>query len=150
MGAKISGDLKVDDADFSAHSHNGLSAKGLSAHALHWTHVLKPDQTELDLSDAKVDIFEDDSQSWPAPGHLHIDGFVYGTLKTLNEDAADAKSRLAWLNLQPFPYRPQPYKQLAKVFLDNGQDADAIAVLVAKEGAESAWQNLRSVSSNCC
>ncbi len=130
LGAKISGDLKVDDADFSAHSHNGLSANGLTAHALHWTRVRKPDQTELVLSNAKVDIFQDDRQSWPAPGHLRIDGFVYGTL---NGEAADAKSRHEWLNLQPFPRRPQPYKQLAKVFLDNGQDSDATAVLVFKE-----------------
>jgi len=130
LGAKISGDLKVDDADFSAHSHNGLSANGLTAHALHWTRVRKPDQTQLDLSNAKVDIFQDDRQSWPAPGHLLIDGFVYGTL---NGEAADAKSRHDWLNLQPFPRRPQPYKQLAKVFLDNGQDSDATAVLVFKE-----------------
>jgi hypothetical protein len=139
VDAKISGDLKLDGADFSAHSHDGLKARSLTAHALHWTNVKQSSQTDLDLLDAKVDIFEDDRQSWPAPGHLLIDGFVYGTLK--GEAVNSAASRHDWLNRQPLPLRPQPYKQLAKVFLDNGQDADAIAVLVAKEGVEPAWQD---------
>jgi len=130
VGARITGDLFLGGADFSADSHNGLKARSLTAHALHWTDVKHSSQTELDLSNANVGIFEDDRQSWPAPGHLLIDGFVYGTLKG---DANDAPGRLEWLHLQPFPHRPQPYKQLAKVFLDNGQDSDASGVLAAKE-----------------
>jgi hypothetical protein len=129
--AKINGDLKLDGADFSAHSHNGLIAAGLTAHALNWTKVGKSAQTELDLSNANVGIFEDDEDSWPDKGNLHIDGFVYGTLKG---EQTEADSRLLWLHRQePVPFRPQPYKQLAKVFLDNGQDSDATRVLVAKE-----------------
>ncbi len=129
VDAKINGDLLLGGADFSADSHNGLKARSLTAHALRWTKVGKSDQTDLDLLNAKVDIFEDDRQSWPAPGHLHIDGFVYGT----HGMAADAATRLEWLSLQPPPRLPQPYKQLAKVFVDNGQDLDATDVLVAKE-----------------
>ena len=130
VGARINGDLLMDGADFSGDSDNGLKAKSLTAHALYWTHVRTSDQTELDLSNANIGIFKDDIQSWPAKGRLAIEGFVYGTL---SGEAADAASRLDWLNLQPVPHRPQPYKQLAKVFLDNGQDSDATAVLVAKE-----------------
>src|SRR5229473_3796938 len=129
VDAKINGDLLLGGADFSADSHNGLKARSLTAHALRWTKVGKSDQTDLDLLNAKVDIFEDDRQSWPAPGHLHIDVFVYGT----HGMAADAATRLEWLTLQPPPRLPQPYKQLAKVFVDNGQDVDATDVLVAKE-----------------
>ena len=155
VGAKINGDLVLDHANFSGDFHdglkanrlkaNGLKARSLTAHALHWTHVDKSDQTELDLLNAKVDIFVDDSKSWPAPGHLLIDGFVYGTLKG---EAVDATSRRDWLNLQPLPLRSQPYKQLAKVFVDNGQDSDATQVLVEKEAdmreqaevPETVWQ----------
>ncbi len=138
VDAKINGNLLIDQAHFSGPFKNGLKARSLTAHALHWTNLKPSSQTELDLSNANVAIFEDDRQSWPAPRHLLIDGFVYGTLKG---DVNDADGRLDWLHRQPpLPVRPQPYKQLAKVFLDNGQDSDAIAVLVAKEGAESAWQ----------
>jgi hypothetical protein len=139
VGAKINGDLLLDGADFSGPSENGLRARGLTAHALHWTHVGKSDQTELDLLNANVVMFEDDKKSRPAPGHLAIDGFVYGTLKGGANEAEDrrganeAEDRLDWLNLQPLPHRPQPYKQLAKVFVDNGQDSDATEVLLAKE-----------------
>jgi hypothetical protein len=128
VSAKINGDLLLDGAHFSG-PYNGLKARSLTAHALRWTNVSTSDQTELDLLNASVVIFEDDERSWPAQGHLTIDGFVYGT----HGMAADAASRLEWLNLQPFPHRPQPYKQLAKVFVDNGQDSDATDVLVAKE-----------------
>jgi len=130
VDAKINGDLTLHAAPFLGPLDNGLKARSLTAHALRWTNVVKSDQTELNLSNANVVIFEDDTQSWPAAGHLAIDGFVYVTLKG---DANDAKGRLDWLKLQPFPLRPQPYKQLAKAFLDNGDDAFATAVLVEKE-----------------
>jgi len=137
VSAKINGDLLLDRAKFSGRFQNGLKARSLTAHALHWTNVKPSSQTELDLSNATVGIFDDDEDSWPHPGNLHIDGFVYGS----HGMATEAASRLKWLHLQPsVPVLLQPYKQLAKVFLDNGQDADAIAVLVAKEGAEPAWQ----------
>ena len=145
VDGKISGDLKLDKAHFSGPFDNGLKAGGLTAHALHWTNVGESDQTELDLSNANVGIFEDDRQSWPALRHLAIDGFVYGTLKG---DANGARDRLAWLHRQPPPLQPQPYKQLAKAFLDNGDDAFATEVLVAKEAdmreqaevPETVWQ----------
>jgi len=147
VDAKINGDLTLDGAHFSGASENGLRARSLTAHGLRWTHVSTSTshQSDLDLLNAKVDIFQDDRQSWPAPGHLLIDGFVYGTLRG---EAVDAASRRVWLNLQPLPLLPQPYKQLAKVFVDNGQDSDATQVLVEKEAdmreqaevPETVWQ----------
>ncbi len=143
--AKINGDLLLDGADFSADSHNGIRARHLTALALRWTHVRISDQTELDLSNANIGIFEDDRQSWPAPGHLLIDGFVYGTLQG---DASYADARLAWLNLQPLPHRRQPYEQLAKVFFDSGQSSDAtlvrfenaVGLFRSVEVCETVWQ----------
>jgi hypothetical protein len=86
----------------------------------------------LDLEDARADAIWDDEASWPAPGNLSINGFVY------NEIAGgpnDAVMRLKWLALQSADYRPQPYRQLAKVLTDDGRENGATLVRIAKEVA---------------
>jgi hypothetical protein len=45
----------------------------------------------------------------------------------------DTKTRLAWLDLQQ-PFKPQPYRQLAKVMTDAGVDRGALRVLYEMEG----------------
>jgi hypothetical protein len=84
----------------------------------------------LDLSFASARTLADDEQSWPAPGKLSLDGFDYHTIAT--GSPRDATSRLRWLGLQPGFY-PQPYRHLAKVMREAGDDAGAVTVLIAMD-----------------
>jgi hypothetical protein len=83
----------------------------------------------LDLRGASVSSLWDDEKSWPKPGKLHVDGFVYGRIA---DGPTDARARLRWLSLQP-EFTTQPYRQLAKVLRDNGDDSGAQQVLIAME-----------------
>src|SRR5262249_50866867 len=80
----------------------------------------------------------DDEQSWPKPGNLNIDGFTYTGLElrpvrlTPRENVT---KRLRWLALQPPGFHPQPYRQLAKVLRESGDEPGAIQVLIAEEDA---------------
>jgi hypothetical protein len=132
VNSKIGGALNFDQAIFSGALKNGLKAKSLTAHALTWTNVRKSENTVLDLSHAKVAVFRDDEASWPNAGLLILNGFEYDSLDEDDNARSNVTARLQWLRRQN-PYEPQPYKQLAKVFLENGQDSDAITVLAAKE-----------------
>jgi hypothetical protein len=88
----------------------------------------------LYLTDAKVGPLADQEVSWPDKERLFLDGFIY---ERITEGPTDATSRLGWLHLQPdrLGFRPQPYKQLAKVLSEMGHDPDARRVLVAMEDA---------------
>jgi hypothetical protein len=100
---------------------------------------------QLDLSDASVELLLDDERSWPAPGHLIIDGFTYNALSSINADRSDRPSRYApgergdtdrrlrWLALQPSGFHSQPYNQLAKFYGASGEEAAAVTVLIAEE-----------------
>jgi len=85
---------------------------------------------ELILSDASAASLWDDEASWPSKGKLNLDGFVYGRIA---EGPVGASDRLRWLDLQPLPFKPQPYRQLAKVLRDMGDDEGARQVLFALE-----------------
>jgi hypothetical protein len=85
----------------------------------------------LDLRDAKVSRIRDDENSWPQPGHLVLDGFVY---QRFAEGPKDAETRLKWLALQPKkPFATGPYLQLAKVLRAAGEDDGAARVMVEME-----------------
>ena len=79
----------------------------------------------LNLEGASVGVLFYDPHSWPAPGKLILDGSSYKRLP-------DTRSRLHWLALQP-EYHPQPYRQLAKVLREQGDEEGAIAVLVTSQ-----------------
>jgi hypothetical protein len=97
----------------------------------------------LDLRDAAAgslyDSGLDDATSaavqqtkWPQPGHLHLDGFVYGRISS--EGRINVSKRLAWLGLQPSPpFRQQPYLHLAKILADSGDSDGGLRVLEKKE-----------------
>ena len=87
-------------------------------------------QVRLDLLDASVGSLVDDSKSWPSAGDLLLDGFVYGRFSF--DAPKDATSRLDWLGRQ-FRFRPQPYRQLAKVLREEGDAAGARRVLFEME-----------------
>jgi hypothetical protein len=84
---------------------------------------------ELDLRGASVGSLWDMESSWPGPGNLYLDGFVYGRIA---DGPSDAQTRLRWLSLQR-EFTTQPYLQLAKVLREAGDDDGAQQVLIAME-----------------
>jgi hypothetical protein len=114
-----------------------LSSASVSS-ALIWRDVALTNGAVVDLSDAKVVNLFDEEKSWPHPGQLLIDGFTYdhfmGTSSFFPgwQSPVDARSRLRWLALQP-GYRPDTYRQLAKVLRDRGDEAGAKRVRIAGE-----------------
>jgi hypothetical protein len=86
--------------------------------------------TSLDLMNASAGSLIDDEKSWPAKGKLFLDGFVYGHIS--GKSPKDAKTRLKWLERQD-PFTPKPYRQLAKVLREAGDDSGARKVLFEME-----------------
>ena len=134
--ARVGSIVSVEDATFSGTpndgnglfgSAHGFDASGMSAKSLVWQNVTLENGAVLNLDGASVGSLLDDPQSWPAPGKLSLDGFTYEHL-----GVADAPSRLRWLALQAV-YHPQPYRQLAKVLREQGDEGGATAALVASE-----------------
>jgi hypothetical protein len=114
---------------------NKLQAEGISVgKILFWKEIREPAKATLNLTNATVDAVVDDRGSWPGPGRLYLDGFVYGRFlddsTTANPTAA--KERLEWLR-RVEPFTPQPYRQLAKVLRDAGHNRGASDVLFKME-----------------
>jgi hypothetical protein len=92
-----------------------------------WRDVDLQNGARLDLTGASVGILMDDEHSWPLPGKLALDGLTYQGI-----DPADARARLHWIGLEP-SFHPQPYRQLAKVLRESGDDTGALETLIAQE-----------------
>ena len=132
--AHVGGFFYVHQARFkgATGAMHGLNASEIEvAGSMLWQGVELENGAALVLGGAKVNGFLDDEQSWPKPGNLFLDGFVYTALGP----PVDAASRLRWLALQPPGFRPQPYRQLAKFLADNGDETGATQVLIAKDDA---------------
>jgi hypothetical protein len=130
IGAK----LEFTQAIFRGEPLNGLAAHTFTITGLfEWQEVSTTEKTMLDLSRAKAGGLADDESSWPAPGMLNLDGFVYGDII---DGPRNARSRLHWLGRQSSPrFRPQPYQQLAKVLRESGQEREAARILMSREDA---------------
>jgi hypothetical protein len=117
---------------------HGLHAPGLIVHGpLLWRDAVLENGAQLDLSGASVTSIVDQQSSWPAPGNLLIDGLTYSGFATpdTRDAPGDADTRLRWIALQP-TYHPQPYRQLAKVLREAGDDSGAVKVLIAAGDAQ--------------
>jgi hypothetical protein len=88
----------------------------------------------VDLTDACVGLIIDDEESWPKAGMLALDGFVYGRIAG---GPRDASKRLKWLERQT-SFTRQPYRQLAKVLDEAGDDLGGRRVL--SEMQRKAWK----------
>ena len=124
-GAQIGGNLECTDSTFTKLTAGSATVKG----NFWWWGLKGAEHTMLDLRNASVGSMGDDEKSWPAKGNLFLDGFAYGRI---SEGPTDAETRLKWLARQD-PFTPQPYRQLAKVLREAGDDAGARAVVVAME-----------------
>lgn len=139
--ARVNGLFWVDRAKFlgSAGTPHGLNLSAATIDkVLGWQHAELQNGATLSLNGAKVANLADDEQSWPQPGNLTLDGFVYDALAPPN----DASSRLRWLRLQPPGFHVQPYRQLAKYLSESGDDVGATRVLIAQEDARYANSDL--------
>jgi len=81
--------------------------------------------TELDLGEASVGSISDDEASWPAKGHLNLDGFAYSSI---SGGPTSASARLSWLDRQA-DFRSRPYRQLETVLRAAGDTNGANQVL---------------------
>ena len=72
---------------------------------------------------------EDEIASWPQKGNLSLDGFTYTRIST---DPPDAETRLKWLD-RADKFTLQPYRQLAKVLRETGDERGARRVLFEME-----------------
>jgi sRNA-binding regulator protein Hfq len=97
---------------------------------LFWRGVEPTEATWLNLINASAGSLVDDEKSWPDKGNLLLDGFVYGHIS--GNSPRDAKTRLKWLERQE-PFTPKPYRQLAKVLRETGDDSGARKVLFEME-----------------
>ena len=122
-GVQIGGSLQCNGGRFSEVKAQDTAIRG----TLIWLGV---EATSLDLTNASAGSLVDDERSWPAKGNLLLDGFVYGHIS--RNSPRDAKTRLRWLERQ-YPFRPKPYRQLAKVLREAGDDRGARKVLFEME-----------------
>jgi hypothetical protein len=122
-GAQIGGDLSCRAGRLGGVIAEDAVIRG----ALFWQGL---DATSLDLVNASARSLIDDEKSWPSKGKLFIDGFVYGHIS--GGSPRDAKTRLRWLERQD-PFRPKPYRQLAEVLREAGDDSGERKVLFEME-----------------
>jgi hypothetical protein len=122
-GAQIGGNLGFNGGRVSEVKAQNTAIRG----TLFWRGV---EATSLDLINASAGSLVDDEKSWPGKGNLLLDGFVYGHIS--GDSPRDAKTRLRWLERQE-PFTPKPYRQLAKVLREAGDDSGARKVLFEME-----------------
>jgi hypothetical protein len=125
LGAQIGADLDCSGGTFTELAAPTAVVKG----NLFWREVANGQQEKLDLTSASAGALADDKRSWPGPGNLVLDGFVYARI---SDGPTDAPSRLDWLSRQP-QFASQPYRQLAKVLAEMGNEEGARKVLVELE-----------------
>jgi hypothetical protein len=146
-GASIGTHLELFGAKFFGEPCNGLLAEKIVVKGLFdWRKVTCTNETVLNLWGARVGQLADDKKSWPEPGKLDLDDFVYTAIVNSPMDAA---TRKYWLERQasqsPRPqrdreatrFRPNTYQQLAKVLRESGHEAEAKRILIAKERARA-------------
>jgi hypothetical protein len=126
LGAQIAGDLDCSSGKFGSIRVQRATVAG----GLFWRGVETAETTTLDLTNASAGSLIDDEKSWPAKGKLFLDGFVYGHIS--GDSPRDAETRLRWLERQD-PFTPKPYRQLAKVLREAGDDSGARKVLFEME-----------------
>lgn len=125
LGAQIDGDLNCDGASF----RSMVMQRAVVKRALFWRNIKTPLEVELDLQNASAGSLADHQESWPAAGKLLLDGFTYGRIA---EGPKDSKTRLKWLG-QQVSFSPQPFRQLAKVLREEGDDDGARRVMYEME-----------------
>ncbi|MBF0324659.1 MAG: hypothetical protein HQL42_06250 [Alphaproteobacteria bacterium] len=134
IGGQVDGDVDCSGAHLDGYGGPALQADRLKVVGALFLREGFRAKGLLVLDHAAVGTLVDDPDCWPTPpGGLSLNGFTYDAIAA--HCRLDARSRLDWLHLQPKEgfFDPQPYEQLAKVMKAQGHNADARAVLIAKE-----------------
>jgi len=134
-GASIEGNLEATRAELQGEL-NLETAKISGALMLH--NLADPKSLQLTLTNASIGALADERAAWPQRGNLRLDGFVYERFS--GPAPKDYPSRLEWLDLQD-PFLPQPYRQVAGVLKEEGENAGSVEVLFEMEGRVRAQEN---------
>lgn len=126
-GASIEGNLEATRAELEGELN--LETARIRG-ALMLQNLADPKNFQLTLTNASVGALADETAAWPQRGNLLLDGFVYQRFS--GPAPKDSESRLAWLSLQR-QFLPQPYRQVARVLRDEGEDAKSVQVLYEME-----------------
>lgn len=94
-----------------------------------WKEVIGPEETDLDLKNAKIGSIEDDESSWPHYGYLHLEGLSY---EEFTNCVRDIHARLQWIERDSSP-SSRTYKQLAYVYSKAGETSYAREALFCLE-----------------
>jgi hypothetical protein len=133
VSAQIGGDLDCTGAGFGG----GLNAaRATIGGTLFWKGIIDPNHAGLNLENASANTFEDDD-GMPTVANLNLDGFAY---KRISGRSGGVKNRMRWLALLQ-SFAPQPYRQLAKVLREEGDDAGARLVLSTMEQLRRKHEN---------
>ncbi|MGW7353455.1 oxidoreductase [Streptomyces sp. NPDC054784] len=122
--------LVLDNARFQLERDQELSLRRVTTPELCFTSQA-PERGVVVLSGATVENLVDKVGSWPKDERLWMAGFTYQQL--IHRGHFSLQQRLQWLAAATPEYSPGPYEQLANVYRLSGEDADARAVLLAKQ-----------------
>ena len=140
-GADVGGQLQVSATKFSNGSTFDLQNATIKREFF-WEGIGPDTPARLDLRNASVGQILDDDKGWPVNANLFLDGFLYDRIDT---EPTSAEGRLRWLARQPDGFTPQPYRQLAKILRERGDDAGARTVLIAMEDSRLKHGDLSAV-----
>lgn len=134
-GARVGGDVDIGGSTFLAPGDDALSLNRASVEGALMMRDGARVEGLLNLNGTTVETLVDAPESWPAPGDLALNRFLYEAFLAAPSDSA---SRLDWLSRQNprqwgEDFWPQPYEQAAKVLAATGNGDDARRVLVMKE-----------------
>lgn len=138
-GAQIGGNLECSSAKIDGKDGDALVAEGMVVKGTFFLRKLSEPVNGVSLAPARVGQLVDDANSWGK--NLILDGFIYGSIT--GGVPTDAATRLAWLDKQRpahagldsagSAFKPQPWRQLAKVLREMGHAEDARQVSIKFE-----------------
>ena len=131
IGAQIGGDLDCSETRIIGELN---LARCTVRGAFFWRSIPNPNLIRLDLRNAAVYAIQDESSSWPNQGNLRLEGFSYVTIM---DPKSGVEDRLEWLAREQ-PFTPQPYRQLAKVYSNLGNEDAAHKVLMQMQRRQRA------------
>ncbi|GHJ38250.1 hypothetical protein Sm713_38590 [Streptomyces sp. TS71-3] len=122
--------IDMEQARFALENDQELSLRRVQTPELRFLGE-RPARGRVVLSGARIVTLVDKSASWPRAGGLSMGGFSYESL--VPRGYFPLALRLEWLAAATPEYNPEPYERLATVLRSSGEDADARAVLLAKQ-----------------
>ena len=138
FGVQIGGGLSCRRGMFSTLDLRTAIVKGI----FNWSKIQGVNATRLDLRDASASAVLDEEPSWPDKGNLSLSGFTYSRI---SGGPTDAEARLKWLD-RADRFTLQPYRQLAKVLHETGDERGARRVLFEMEHRRRKQQDRDSLA----